>query len=119
MNAAPSSSGTRKSRNFANIDSITPMRSARADTLTTYTTMPTATFAGVTLVAMPHGAKTLAITLRNTSNLIPAAHSSQSQISPRVLKQHRFMDHRQFEMRGGIIHRDATRLRQGNDEERY
>jgi hypothetical protein len=61
---------------------MTPMTTARADTLTKYTAMPTATDAGVTLVAMPHGANTLAITLRNTTNLMPAAHSSRARYRP-------------------------------------
>ena len=75
MKAAPNNSGTRNNRNLANIDSITPIMTASPATFARYTRRPTAMAAGVRLVAIPQGANTFTSNVKNTSNLIPAAHS--------------------------------------------
>ena len=78
-----------------------------------------ASAAGVSDVASPHGTNRLPASSRNTNSLSHDAHSTSARYGPGVLEDHRFVDHRELEMRRRVVHRQPAGLRQHHDEQRH
>ena len=111
------SSGTRNKRSFAFVLSTTVTAIASTNTLPTHATMATST-------ATRRGAGRDADRheeihqQREIQELFDGGSPfDQGEVRAGVLKHHRFMDHRQLEVRRGVVHGNATRLGDDNHEE--